>query len=65
MHSLTRHVCLVFCGAQDGKLPLHLAAGNKASDAVVATLLTAYPDAAKEKDEVRGQRLRWLSGVVV
>ena len=45
------------CRAQDGWLPLHLAAAFKASDAVVTMLLTAYPDAAKEKDSrVRGRR---------
>ena len=37
-------------------LPLHLAAGGKASEAVVAALLAAHPGAAKEKDEVRPQR---------
>eukprot|EP00588_Corethron_pennatum_P035410 CAMPEP_0194348274 /NCGR_PEP_ID=MMETSP0171-20130528/106445_1 /TAXON_ID=218684 /ORGANISM="Corethron pennatum, Strain L29A3" /LENGTH=1321 /DNA_ID=CAMNT_0039115603 /DNA_START=354 /DNA_END=4320 /DNA_ORIENTATION=- len=35
----------------DGKLPLHLAAEWKASDAVVAALLEANPHAAKETDK--------------
>ena len=39
--------------AQDGNLPLHGAAANQASEALVAALLEAYPDAVKEKDEVR------------
>ena len=39
--------------AQDGGLPLHVAAANQASEDLVAALLTAYPDAAKEKDQVR------------
>ena len=44
---------------------MHYAAEKQASDAVVTTLLTAHPDAAKEKDVVRGQRLRsfaWRGG---
>ena len=42
--------------AQDGDLPLHCAAVGNASEAVVAALLAAYPEAAKEKNEVRPQR---------
>ena len=38
---------------QIGKLPLHWAAANEASEAVVKALLAEYPDAATEKDEVR------------
>ena len=41
--------------AQGGSLPLHLAAGNKASEEVVKALLATYPDAAKQKDLVRGR----------
>ena len=36
-----------------GSLPLHLAARFKALEAVVKLLVDAYPDAAKEKDNVR------------
>ena len=35
------------CQAQGQDLPLHYAAKNQASEAVVAALLKAYPDAAK------------------
>ena len=42
--------------AQDGRLPLHHAARQKASEAVVATLLAAHPGAAKEKDKVLSPR---------
>ena len=41
------------CMSQIGALPLHCAASNKPSEAVVAALLAAYPEAAKEKDPVR------------
>ena len=34
-------------------MPLHWAVANQASEAVVAALLAAYPDAAREKDRVR------------
>jgi len=36
-----------------GVLPLHVAAGSHASEAVVAALLAAHPGAAKEKAKVR------------
>ena len=38
--------------AQDGSLPLHVAAANQASEAVVVELLKAHAGAAAEKDEV-------------
>ena len=38
--------------AQAGKLPLHVAAANQASEAVVVALLEAHPEAATEKDQV-------------
>ena len=38
--------------AQKENLPLHLAAGYQASEAVVLALLEAYPEAVKEKDKV-------------
>jgi hypothetical protein len=41
---------------QDGLQPLHHAAGQKASEAVVRKLQVAYPAAAKEKDGVRPPR---------
>eukprot|EP01043_Picozoa_sp_COSAG02_P085795 COSAG02_NODE_23375_length_720_cov_3.710145_1_plen_100_part_01 len=34
-----------------GHLPLHYAAENQASSEVVAALLEAYPEAAREKDD--------------
>ena len=37
-------------------MPLHYAAKHQAPEAVVAALLAAYPEAAKEKNEVRPQR---------
>ena len=49
-----RALSLARCrAAQRERLPLHVAAAFQASEAVVAALLKAYPDAAKEKDEVR------------
>ena len=49
-----RALTLACCrAAQRERLPLHVAAAFQASEAVVAALLKAYPDAAKEKDEVR------------
>ena len=39
-------------------LPLHHALEKLASEAVVAALLAAYPEAAKEKDEVSGRAAR-------
>ena len=51
----------------DGRLPLHVAAGSKASVAVVAALLEAYPEAAKEKGRegnlplLLRARLAWLA----
>ena len=38
--------------AQDGSLPLHVAAANQAAEAVVVELLKAHAGAAAEKDEV-------------
>ena len=38
---------------QYGRLPLHVAIEKKASAEVVQAVLAAYPDAAKEKGEVR------------
>ena len=66
--SLSRHACAthairvfcVCCHAQLGWLPLHFAAGNSESEAVIMALLDAYPDAAKEKGEVRCGRGRRL-----
>ena len=46
-------ICALASAAQDGSLPLHVAAANQASEAVVAALLKASPEAAKEKDKVR------------
>ena len=43
--------------AQEGRLPLHVAARHQASEAVVAALLAAHPGAAQEKDKVRPPRL--------
>ena len=43
-------------------LPLRLAIENQASAEVMTLLVTAYPDAVKEKDEVRAclwLRARW------
>ena len=37
---------------QEGWLPLHWSAANQASEAVVAALLKAYLEAAKETDQV-------------
>ena len=45
--SLLTCVC---CRVQDGCLPLHLAAWDNKSEAVIKALLDAYPDAAKAKD---------------
>ena len=39
--------------AQEGRLPVHVAAANQASEAVVAALVAAHPDATKKKDKVR------------
>ena len=44
--------------AQKGRLPLHHALGKQASEAVVAALLAAYPEAAKERNEVSGRAAR-------
>jgi hypothetical protein len=41
--------------AQDGELPLHCAAVGDASEAVVAALLKAYPEAAKEANKACGR----------
>ena len=41
-----------------GELPLHYAASNNKSEAVIKALLDAYPGAAKEKDKVRCGRGR-------
>ena len=43
---------------QYGQLPLHFAAQNNKSEAVIKALLDAYPDAIKEKDNVRCGRGR-------
>ena len=48
--SLSSRVC---CRVQGAYLPLHLAAMNNESEAVMKMLLAAYPDAAKAKDNVR------------
>ena len=53
--SLLTCVC---CRVQDGNLPLHYAAQNNKSEAVIKALLDAYPDAAKERDNVRCGRGR-------
>ena len=57
LFSLTPHVC-VCCRVQLEKLPLHDAAKCNESEAVIKALLDAYPDAAKEKDDVRCGRGR-------
>ena len=57
--SLSPHVC-VCCRVQDGSLPLHCAAHNNESEAVIKAVLAAYPDAAKAMNNVRcgrGQRV--------
>ena len=41
--------------AQVGYLPLHYAAANNASEAVVGSLVTAYPEGAAMKNNVRGR----------
>ena len=41
--------------AQLGELPLHLAGEHKASEAVVGSLVAAYPEGAAVKDNVRGR----------
>ena len=38
---------------QDGRLPLHVGLEKQASAEVVQAMLAAYPDAAKQKDDVR------------
>ena len=38
---------------QDGRLPLHVGLENKAPVEVVQAVLDAYPDAIKEKTDVR------------
>ena len=56
--------CAFASRAQDGRLLLHDAIYLGASEGVVAALLAAYPDAAKEKDKVRVWVVRqaWVSG---
>ena len=55
--SLTSHCSCAYvrstCGWQDGRLPLYVALINKASDSAISALLAAYPEAVKEKDQVR------------
>ena len=55
VHTLTFHVASCLRRAQDGRLPLHIAAMQQGgeAEAVVALLLEAYPAGAKEKDNVR------------
>ena len=55
LFSLPSRVC---CRVQSGSLPLHFAAENNKSEAVIKALLDAYPDAAKAKDNVRCGRVR-------
>ena len=55
LFSLSSRVC---CRVQGGWLPLHCAAANSESEAVVKAVLDAYPDAAKEKCDVRCGRGR-------
>ena len=55
LFSLSSRVC---CRVQDGSLPLHCAARDNKSEAVIKALLDAYPDAAKEKADVRCGRGR-------
>ena len=54
----TPFVYCVCCRVQTGWLPLHYAAQNKKSEAVMKALLAAYPDAAKAKAKVRCGRGR-------
>ena len=55
--SLSLLTC-VCCRVQEGRLPLHYAAENNESEAVIKAVLDAYPGAAKEKDDVRCGRGR-------
>jgi hypothetical protein len=50
--------------AQDGRLPLHCAAANSSSVAVVQALLAAYPEAASARDNVRrpSPLAAWMRG---
>ena len=50
--------------AQEGNTPLHRAAGNSSSVAVVQALLQAYPEAAKATDKVRrpSPLAAWMRG---
>jgi len=50
--------------AQDGNTPLHVAAYNSSSVAVVQALLAAYPEAAKATDKVRrpSPLAAWMRG---
>ena len=50
--------------AQDGQTPLHWAAQNNSSVAVVQALLAAYPEAAKATDSVRrpSPLAAWMRG---
>ena len=45
----------------DGWLPLHLAAHNNKSEAVVKLVLDAYPDAIKAKNDTGNLPLHWAA----
>ena len=47
-----RQIAEPLCRAQFEELPLHWAASTKASEAVVAALLAAHPEAASVSDKV-------------
>ena len=56
------HACplaSLFLFGQYGNLPLHSAAENQASAEVVRALLDAYPEAAKEKNNVGRSASVW------